>query len=228
MRTARRRRRPEVHSWRQRHAAVAALAEPAPQPMLLGITPRSALTFAALALVLLAPWPRYGRAVSAVFSVFANTVVEVTGAGSDAQPRFSVTVGGTSSAEANDWTVWLAATRGPAAEQPPRPLETRILGYTPLALLLALTIAFPAAWRRRLKMIAIGWALLLARLALAIALPVGRAFGGRPSPSGPLTEIVWYVLIELPAMSYAAPLFAWWISFVITERPTNRSSISKA
>jgi hypothetical protein len=196
---------------------VAALAAPAPPPMLLGITPRSALTFAALALVLLAPWPRYGRAVSALFGGFANAVVEVTGAGGDAEPRFSIAGRGPSSADANDWTVWLAATRGPAAAQPPMPLETRILGYTPLALLLALTIASPASWRRRVKMIAIGWALLLARLALAIALPLGRAFGGPRSPSGPLTEIVWYVLIDLPAMSYAAPLFAWWISFAMTR-----------
>jgi hypothetical protein len=195
--------------------------------MLLAITPRAALTFAALALVLLAPWPRYGRAVSAVFGVFGNAVVELTSAGGDAEPRFSIAGRGTSSADANDWTVWLGATRGPAAAQPPRPLETRILGYTPLALLLALTIASPASWRRRVKMIAIGSALLLLRLALAIALPVGRAFGDRPSPSGPLTAIVWYVLIELPAMSYAAPLFAWWLSLALTERSTNRSSISR-
>ena len=218
MRTGSRRRRPEVHSWRQRRAAVAALAEPALPSMLLGITPRSAITFAALALLLLAPWPRYGRAVSAMFGVFANAVVQVTGAGGDAEPRFSTAGPGTSrSADASDWTVWLGATRGPAAARPPVPLETRILVYTPLALLLALTIAFPASWRRRLKMIAIGCALLLSRLALAIALPVGRTFGGQPSRSGPLTEIVWYVLIDLPAMAYAAPLFAWWISFAMTS-----------
>jgi hypothetical protein len=204
---------------------MAALAEPAPQPMLPGITPRSVITFAVLALVLLAPWPRYGRAVGALFGVFANAVVEVTGAGGDAEPRFSTAGRGTSGVDAHDWTVWLGATRGPAAAEPSMPLETRILGYTPLALLLALTIASPASWRRRLKMITIGCALLLSRLALAIALPVGRAFGGRPSPSGPLTEIAWYVLIELPAMSYVAPLFAWWISFALTERSTNRSSI---
>jgi hypothetical protein len=195
--------------------------------MLLGITPRSAIVFAALALVLLAPWPRYGRAVSAAFGVFANAVVVVIGAGGDAEPRFSIAARGASSADGNDWTVWLGATRGPAAAQPPRPLETRILGYTPLALLLALTIASPASRRRRLEMIAIGCALLLARLALAIALPVGRAFGGRPSPSGPLAAIVWYVLIELPAMSYAAPLCAWWIAYAFTERPTDGPSISR-
>jgi hypothetical protein len=190
---------------------------PAPQPMLLGITPRSAITFAALAVLLMAPWPRYGRAVGAAFGLFGNAVIAVTGVGGTAEPRFSTVEQGPSPPETNDWTVWLGATRGPASGQPPMPLEIRILGYTPLALLLALTIASDAPWRRRLKMTAIGWALLLSRLALAIVLPVGRAFGDRQSPSGPLADIVWYVLIDLPAMSYAAPLLAWWIAFAATD-----------
>jgi hypothetical protein len=216
MRTGRRPRgRAEASTWRQRRSAAATLAEPAPTVLPLGITPRSALTFAVLAIVLLAPWPRYGRAVSAMLGLYGNAVIAVTGAGGDAEPRFSSS--GPAAADAGDWTVWLGATRGPAAGRPPAPLEMRILGYTPLALLLALTIATEASWRRRLKMLGLGWALLLTRLAIAIALPVGRAFGGGRASSGPLSEIVWYVLIDLPAMSYAAPLGAWWISFATTN-----------
>jgi hypothetical protein len=204
-------------TWRPRRTAAAAVAAPERAPIVLGVTVRSAVTFAVLAVVLLAPWPRYGRAVSAALGLYGNAVIAVTGVGGDARPRFSVSARGTSAPDANDWTVWLGATQGPAAAQPPVQLEMRILGYTPLALLLALTLASDGSRRRRLKMLAIGWALLLSRLALAIALPVGRAFGGARSPAGPLTEIVWYVVVDLPAMSYVAPLLAWWIGYATTR-----------
>jgi hypothetical protein len=119
--------------------------------------------------------------------------------------------------ETTDWTVWLAPTRGDVSSRPPLPLETKILGYTPLALSLALTLAFAVSWWRKLQMLGIGLALLLIRLAIAIALPVGRAFSTHPSAPGPISEIVWYVLFDLPAMSYVAPLFAWWIAFTATR-----------
>ena len=91
------------------------------------------------------------------------------------------------------------------------------MGYTPLALSLALTLAFAVSWRRKLRMLGIGLGLLLIRLAIAIALPVGRAFSPHPTAPGPISELVWYVLIDLPAMSYVAPLFAWWIAFTATR-----------
>ena len=66
-------------------------------------------------------------------------------------------------------------------------------------------------------MLAIGLALLFLRLAIAITLPVSRAFSLHPAAPGPVSELVWYVLIDLPAMSYVAPLLAWWIAFTATR-----------
>ncbi len=66
-------------------------------------------------------------------------------------------------------------------------------------------------------MLGIGLGLLLIRLAIAIGLPVSRAFSPHPTAPGPLSELVWYVLIDLPAMSYVAPLFAWWIALTATR-----------
>ena len=210
--------------WRQRRSVEASVeaalaAERAPEPLLPRWRARSLALFFGLAILLLAPWPGYGRLFGPLFCAFGNTVIVVTGAGGDSEPRFSAQPRGpvTAEAEATDWTVWLAPTHGDVPSRPPLPLETRILGYTPLALSLALTLAFAASWRRKLRMLGIGLGLLLLRLAIAIALPVGRAFSPHPTAPGPMSELVWYVLIDLPAMSYVAPLFAWWIAFTATR-----------
>ena len=184
-----------------------------------GGTPRSIALFFGLAILLLAPWPGCGRLFGPPFCAFGNAVIVVVGAGGDSEPRFSSQPQGPATPDAGttDWTVWLAATGGDGSPRPPLPLETRILGYTPLALSLALTLSFAASWRRKLRMLGIGLALLLMRLAIAIALPVGRAFSPHPAAPGPISELVWYLLIDLPAMSYVAPLFAWWIAFTATR-----------
>ncbi len=223
-----RRARARGGSWRQRRSVdatvkanfEAALASGrAPDLMLPRWRGRSLALFFGLAILLLAPWPRYGRLFAPLFCAFGDAVIVVAGAGGESEPRFSTQPRGPvmADAEATDWTVWLAATGGDGLSRPPLPLETRILGYTPLALSLALTLAFAASCRRKLRMLGIGLALLLVRLAIAIALPVGRAFTPHATPPGPISELVWYVLIDLPAMSYVAPLFAWWIAFTATR-----------
>jgi hypothetical protein len=207
-------------SWRQRRSVAAGwAAERAPESLLPRWRARSLALFFGLAIVLLAPCPTYGRLFGPLFCAFGNAVIVVIGAGGDAEPRFSTQPGGPVTAEAGttDWTVWLAPTHGEGPAAPPLPLDTRILGYTPLALSLALTLAFAVSWRRKLRMLGVGFGLLLIRLAIAIALPVSRAFSPHPTAPGPISEIVWYVLIDLPAMSYVAPLFAWWIAFTATR-----------
>lgn len=207
-------------SWRQRRIVDAGLAaERLPETLLPRWRARSLALFFGLAILLLAPWPTYGRLFGPLFCAFGNTVIVVAGAGGDSEPRFSTQPRGpvTAEGETTDWTVWLAPTRGEVPSRPPLPLETRILGYTPLALSLALSLAFAVSWRRKLRMLGIGLGLLLLRLAIAIALPVGRAFSPHPTAPGPISELVWYVLIDLPAMSYVAPLFAWWIAFTATR-----------
>jgi hypothetical protein len=223
-----RRARARASTWRQRRGVEAALeaagradlgAHRAPESLLPRWRGRSLALLLGLAIVLLAPWPTYGRLFGPLFCGFGNAVIVVAGAGGDSEPRFSMQPPGPVTADAGttDWTVWLAATHGDGPARPPLPLDTRILGYTPLALALALTLAFAASWRRKLRMLGIALGLLLVRLAIAIALPVGRAFTPHATAPGPISELVWYVLIDLPAMSYVAPLFAWWIAFTVTR-----------
>ena len=219
-----RRARARASTWRQRRSVEASVeaalaARRAPEPLLPRWRARSLALFLGLAILLLAPWPGCGRLFGPLFCAFGNTVIVVIGAGGDSEPRFSTQPRGpvTAEAEATDWTVWLAPTHGDVPSRPPLPLETRILGYTPLALSLALTLAFAVSWRRKLRMLGIGLGLLLLRLAIAIALPVGRAFSPHPTAPGAISELVWYVLIDLPAMSYVAPLFAWWLAFTATR-----------
>ena len=208
-------------TWRQRRGVEIALrAERAPLALLPRWRSRSIALFFALAILLLAPWPGYGRLFGSLFCAFGNAVIVVVGAGGESEPRFSTQPRdseATPGTGITDWTVWLAATAGDGRSRPALPLEARIVGYTPLALSVALTLAFATSWRRKLRMLGIGLALLLLRLAIAIALPVGRAFSPHPAAPGPLSELVWYVLIDLPAMSYVAPLFAWWIAFASTR-----------
>ncbi len=182
------------------------------------ITPRTVVVFVAALVILLGPWPGYGRVFRTFFSGFGNAVLAVTGAGVAADPVFSASPPAGASIESAAWTVWLAATRGPAAAGPPMALDTRILGYTPLAMLAALVTASAIPWRRRAAVFATGASLLLTRLAIAIAMAVGRAFGSSGDRPGALTEIVWYVLVDVPAMTYVAPLVGWIVGLAVTER----------
>jgi hypothetical protein len=197
-----------------------------PDAWLPRVSRRSVITFAALVLLLLAPWPAVGRGFGALFSGYANLVVAVLGVGGARAPHFTAREPASAApvsgedAGTGDWSVWLTAQAEPGAghEQPPAPLDTRIIGYTPLALFLALTLASPVPRRRKLRILAIGLALLLARLAIAIALPTARAFGRSRLASGPFAETIWFVLIDLPAASYVAPLVAWWLALGLTSR----------
>src|SRR5258708_21630560 len=43
--------------------------------------------------------------------------------------------------------------------------------------------------------------------------------------SGLLAEVVWWVLIAPPVMSYATPLLAWWVALAITELSAPRRAV---
>jgi hypothetical protein len=185
---------------------------------------RAAAVFALALALLLAPWPVLGRAFGAVFSVYANGVTRGLGLGGEATPRFSLPPRGQATAEdGGDWAVQLAApTDGAAvADGAPMLLDTRVLGYTPIAVLLALAAASRLARRRRLQVFAFALACLLARTATAIALPVARTFEGARAgwAFGPVAELAWFGLIMPPVMSYATPLLAWWTGFALTTPP---------
>ena len=171
---------------------------------------RAVVVFGLLVVLFLAPWPRLGRAFCTLFSAYGNVLVASRQTALDARPRFEVPPPAeVSAADGGQWAVVLRT--GDRA----LPLDTRIIAYTPLAIFLALALATPLPPRRKLIVLAGGGAFLLARLAFAVLVPLGRAFGSGGSAST-LAEIAWTVLVTPPVMSYATPLVAWWMALALT------------
>ena len=184
---------------------------------------RAALVFGALVVLLLAPWPGWGRAFAALFDVYGNVLVAVAGP-SDAAARFELPAPDTVSVE--DGGTWAVVLRsGDAAV----PLDTRIIAYTPLAIFLALALATPVPRRRKLVVLGGGLACLLARLAFAVLVPVNRAFGGGHAASAVATVagIAWTVLVTPPVMSYATPLAVWWTAVALTTPRTAPTAVRR-
>jgi hypothetical protein len=183
---------------------------------------RAVIVFAALVALLLAPWPRWSRLFGAAFCVYGNALVTGMHVADAAPPRFTVPPPGEIAAEdGGEWAVVLTAADRSF------PLDTRIIGYTPLAIFLALTLATPAPRRRKAIIVVGGLVVLLARLAFAILVPVEHAFGGAPArgASASLGEIAWTVLITPPVMSYAAPAAVWWIALALTTPRVTSSGV---
>jgi hypothetical protein len=178
------------------------------------VRPRQALIFAAAAVLLLAPWPRLGRAFVPVFAVYGNVVAGALEL--PARPRFSSPPAGEATrADGGEWAVRVS----PRGEGTGILLDTRALGYTPFAVLAALVAALDVTARRRLAVFAGALALLLARLGLAIALPLARAYdtpAGAPWAFGAPAELVWNVVVTPPASAYVASLLAWWLALALT------------
>jgi hypothetical protein len=166
---------------------------------------RAVIVFALLTILLLAPWPGWGRRFGAGFSCYGNGLVALT-EGGGAAPRFRPSAPHeVSAADGGDWAVVLTL-----GEQV-FPLDTRIIAYTPLAIFLALALATPVARRRKAAILAGGFAFLLARLAFAVLVPLQRGSEARS-----LVGIAWTVLIATPVMSYASPLAVWWVAVALT------------
>jgi hypothetical protein len=190
---------------------------------------RFLIVFAIAATVLLLPWPRWGRVFSAAFSGYGNFVVGFFAiGGTDGPTFFSPSAADRRRADVGEWSVLLAPRASDVAQA--APLDTRILGYTPFAIFAALVLATAVPRRRRLKVAAGGAALLLARLAIAIALPVGRSLGptGPSWAVGPVTDVLWFAFIMPPVMSYVSAALAWWIPLALTTRARASSSSSPA
>jgi len=183
---------------------------------------RAVLVFVALAVLFLAPWPRWGRAFGALFCGFCNVLVAGMDTRGAAPPRFSLPAPGEIAAdEGGAWAVLLTSSDARA------PLDTRIIAYTPLAIFLALALATPVACRRKAIMIVGGLVVLLGRLAFAVLVPLESAFGGARGASASFGQIAWTVLITPPVMSYAAPAAVWWAGLALTTpRATSAGVLS--
>ena len=171
---------------------------------------RAVLVFGALVVLLLAPWPGWGRGFATAFSVYGNALVGLTSARVP-PPRFEAPApGGVDAADGGAWAVVL--TMGERVV----PLDTRIIAYTPLAIFLALALATTGSRRRKLLILGGGGAVLLLRLAFVVLAPLEAA-------PGSLVEIAWTILAAPPVMSYAAPLAVWWVAVALTT-PRSRAS----
>lgn len=196
------------------------MTEPIDAPWSPGALRRFLLVFAVSCAVLLAPWPRWGRACSAIFTGYGNFVIGLFGIGSPAEPGFlRPDASDRRRPEVGEWSVLLGRSDGDHGRAVP--LDTRIIGYTPFAVFAALLVATPVARRRKLRIAAGGAAILLARLAAAIALPVARSLGpGGPSwAQGTVVDTIWFALLTPPAMSYVTAALAWWVPLALTTRP---------
>src|SRR5882672_3537226 len=90
---------------------------------------RHGVSFSLLVVLLLAPWPRLGRGFVAFFGAYGNVLVGALDTGGAAPPRFGAPEPGqVSAADGGEWAVLYKAGDGVAL-----PLDTRIIGYTPLA-----------------------------------------------------------------------------------------------
>lgn len=85
---------------------------------------------------------------------------------------------------------------------------------------MALTLSSTISTRRKGVIFGKGSGFLLARLAIAIAIPVASASNKLRSESsfGQAAEVVGAVFIDQPAMSHPAPMLAWWIGVAVTTR----------
>jgi hypothetical protein len=170
-----------------------------------GIVPRiersRVITFALVLGILLAPWPGWGRIVAAGFTDYANAIAHTLGIGDAAQQRFSTASPVNPSDSADEWIVKVRSGTPRSVS-----IDTRILAYTPIAVLLALAAATPMPRRRKLVALALGMAAMLIRLSLVFVLPAWT-----------VAQLYFLVVINPSAMSYFAPLIAWWISLAVTR-----------
>jgi hypothetical protein len=177
---------------------------------------RELAVFTVLLVLLLVPWPGCGRAFVGFFRAYGNGLVGAFGEGGEPPGRFEAPdPGQVGAADGGEWAVLLRA--GDRVV----PLDTRIIGYLPLAIFLALALATPVPRRRKAIIVVGGLAFLLARLAFAVLTPLGGTRSG-------LAAAVWTVMIAPPVMSYAAPAAVWWVAFALTTRATTAQPVRNA
>jgi hypothetical protein len=100
------------------------------------------------------------------------------------------------------------------------PMDVRTLSFLPTACFVALAVATPmASWRRNVRLLLVGLAILEPLLLGLNALPLLSFLGG----TGPVRafelslathtvlQVLYRALVASPAMAYAVPFFLWWV-----------------
>ena len=162
--------------------------------------------------LLMAPWPGLRRAYAAVFRAGGNLVFGSLGP--DVRVRFRPP---DRSERAADTEIVLTKREGQALATRRVPTKARHLGYTPTAILVALTLSTPSLWRRKWRGLLWGLLAVYGFVALRVGLLLMHTLSEDPAlrvfTLGPLAEKLLEraipALVRAPASSYVAPILIW-------------------
>lgn len=112
------------------------------------------------------------------------------------------------------------------------PIDTRALLYLPAACFVALAVATPLpSWRQNARLLGLGL-LLLEPLLMLLAVSPLLSFLGGTGPvrafelgiaSHAVLQVIYRALVAPPAMTFAVPLFLWWVLLKCLRLPISFS-----
>jgi len=161
--------------------------------------------------LLLLAWPLIGFVYRPVYCALGNLAFE----GGEASAHFQQRAPGPRD-DGFDIEVVLTR-RGPPPVTGRMNSSSRLVGYLPTVILLALILATPISWRRRWRALWIGGLLVTAFVALRMAIPLLQTFSA-PGPlqvheRGALAHWLLSVLdrafLAAPASWFVVPIFIW-------------------
>lgn len=186
------------------------------------------LRFAVIYALLMAAWPFAGAAYGAAFRLVSEIAFgELSRA---ASVRFEPIGSNSKYASSMDTAVVLRNHRTKARGD--LPMSSRYLGYVPTAMVIALVVATPLPWRRRLR--ALLWALVLTQafIGLRVLLKLLAVFSGSDAlatfslgNAGDATLAFLEVLITTSlTASYIGPIIIW---IAVTFRAGDREMLAR-
>lgn len=161
--------------------------------------------------LLIVPWPGWKDAFAAGFQACGNALFHSVGNGGTA--RFQPMSEGPNR---EDTEIVLRGPRGGGRIR----YSAWVAGYMPAATFLALLLATPLPWRRRLTVVLPGLLLIGGFALLRVALPLWRAFDGPALGALALNEfwkiVMWalHSVARQTSVSYIVPVFVWMLLLV--------------
>lgn len=164
--------------------------------------------FILLLALMLPPWSAVGRWYGRAVGAWAQ--LTLTEAAAPVELRFAAA--GPSQAGADPWSLAVEAS-DPDDRYVRTTLDTRRSGYLASAFFLALSLATPCRWRKKLALTIAG----LSLLALLPLLPLIFFFSGKlpvqafhpGSVAAAAVETAYHALVAPPGMAYAVPTLLW-------------------
>ena len=180
-------------------------------------------------LLLVLPWPGLRELYTRYFMAMGNELFQTPGLPTHDRevwfraPKYE---------HGPDKDVELAIRQGYSDTVWTTPLNSRLLGYLPAAQTIALIVATPIAWRRRVKSLVLG--LLLVHAFIAIRLAVSLMYSLTKSRIGAMGELTEFwrsavfrieeVFTSVPTTSFVVPLLIW---MLVTLRRSDFSGTAR-